>query len=105
MVYNCCVTIHNEISRNVYGEQNWESGTESKARVIEKSAETIRHYNDRGESMESSKSKLFTCIPRNKRFCKHRGDKYKKRIQKRITNTCILRHLQKLLRQTANRYR
>ena len=23
--------------------------------------------------MESSKPKLFTCIPRNKRFCKHRG--------------------------------
>ena len=41
MVYNCCVTIHNEISRNVYGEQNWESGTESKARVIEKSTETL----------------------------------------------------------------
>ena len=27
--------------------------------------------------MESSKSKLFTCIPRNKRFCKHGGAKYK----------------------------
>ena len=23
--------------------------------------------------MESSKSKLFTCIPRNKRFCEHGG--------------------------------
>ena len=27
--------------------------------------------------MESSKSKLFTCIPRNKRFCEHRGTKLK----------------------------
>ena len=28
--------------------------------------------------MESSKSKLFTCIPRNKRFCEHGRDKRKK---------------------------
>ena len=28
--------------------------------------------------MESSKSKLFTCIPRNKRFCEHGRDKCKK---------------------------
>ena len=50
----------------------------------------IRPYNDRGGSMESSKPKLFTCIPRNKRFCKHGGDNLKNRIQKRITNTSIL---------------
>lgn len=41
MVYNCCVTIHDELSRNVYGEQTWETGTEYKARVIEKSIETL----------------------------------------------------------------
>ena len=28
--------------------------------------------------MESSKSKLFTCIPRNKRFCEHGRNKCKK---------------------------
>ena len=27
--------------------------------------------------MESSKSKLFTCIPRNKRFCEHEGTNLK----------------------------
>ena len=41
MVYNCCVTIYDEDSRNVYGEQDWTSGTEYKARVIEKSDETL----------------------------------------------------------------
>ena len=43
-----------------------------------------------GEAMESSKPKLFTCIPRNKRFCEHGRGKFKNRIQKRITNTSIL---------------
>ena len=28
--------------------------------------------------MESSKPKLFTCIPRNKRFCEHKWGKFKK---------------------------
>ena len=36
--------------------------------------------------MESSKSKLFTCIPRNQRFCKHKHNRNKKYIQKRNTN-------------------
>ena len=31
--------------------------------------------------MESSKPKLFTCIPRNKRFCEHERDKLKNRTQ------------------------
>ena len=31
--------------------------------------------------MESSKPKLFTCIPRNKRFCEHGGTNLKNRIQ------------------------
>jgi len=41
MVYNNCVTIYDEDSRNVYGEQVWESGTQYKARVMEKSAEIL----------------------------------------------------------------
>ncbi len=41
MVYNCCITIHNEDSRNAYGEQVWENGRQYKARVIEKSIETL----------------------------------------------------------------
>ena len=31
--------------------------------------------------MESSKPKLFTCIPRNKRFCEHGRTNLKKHIQ------------------------
>ena len=43
-----------------------------------------------GGAVESSKHKLFTCIPRNKRFCEHGGTNLKKHIQKRTTNTGIL---------------
>jgi hypothetical protein len=41
MVYNNCVTIYGEDSRNSYGEQVWGSGTQYKARVIEKSDEIL----------------------------------------------------------------
>ena len=66
------------------------SGTSKITTNKSNTKQTIRHYNNRGRTMESSKPKLFTCIPRNKRFCKHGRGKFKNRIQKRITNTSIL---------------
>lgn len=41
MVYNDAVTISSESSRNAYGEQVWGSGSTVKARVTEKSVETL----------------------------------------------------------------
>ena len=41
MVYNDAVTISSVASRNAYGEQVWGSGSSVKARVVEKSIETL----------------------------------------------------------------
>ena len=41
MNYNCVVTIQGESSRNAFGEQSWNTGITTKARVEEKSSQTL----------------------------------------------------------------
>jgi hypothetical protein len=41
MVYNCAVTIYPAGSRNAYGEKDWSSGSDYKARVVEKTTEVL----------------------------------------------------------------
>ena len=96
--------VHEVIPVLVYEDDTFKTHYQDGALIIDEHTSTfegkikggycvVDFQDKRRGAMESSKPKLFTCIPRNKRFCKHRGGKFKKRIQKRITNTCILRHL------------
>ena len=41
MNYNCAVTIKGEVSRNAFGEQTWNTGITTKARVVESSSEVL----------------------------------------------------------------
>lgn len=41
MVYNCAVTIYPAGDRNAYGEKAWASGSDYKARVVEKTTEVL----------------------------------------------------------------